>query len=133
VNQNFYVQAWSQQVGINELVFFYVSITLLAIVMNTNAAASKVRCSSNFITERLKSVPFTENMLSLAVLWMDQTQFDVVFQFITGIYPSHMAASKFRRDMSSRAVPQGQLKCINDIRTLCTLLRKRYVTDNLYI
>ena len=39
---------------------------------------------------------------------MDQTQFDVVFQFITEIYPSHMAASKFQRDMSSTAVQQGQ-------------------------
>jgi len=48
-------------------------------------------------------------MSSLAALWMDQTQFDVVFQFITGIYPSHMAASNFRSDISSTALPQEQL------------------------
>jgi len=113
VNQNFCVQAWSQHVGNNKLVFFYVFTTLLASVMNINGADSKSTlleyCQNCGITERLQSVSITENMSSLAALWMNQTQFDVVFQFITGIYPSHMAAPKFRSDMSSTPVPQGQL------------------------
>jgi len=45
MKQNFCVQAWSQHFGINEQVFFYISITLVAIVMNICAGASKVRCS----------------------------------------------------------------------------------------